>query len=681
MVVFSRVGVLLAVLMYAGSWPAEAADRTWTGTASPLWSDPANWETGVPGNGDNLLFPLNVTNQTTMNDLPVDPMRVFGAISVTGGNYFLAGNAIHLKSGINVSGGSAIVSLGVTLAGSQSFVGVTMSGPIDLAGNTLTIDGPSDSSISGVISGAGALVKNGSGVYQISGNNSYTGSTTINAGAFSLAHGSALGSPADGTTVANGATVNLLGGITVPEPLTLTGRGNVGGGALRSFSGGTNTSTGDITLTGTSVTIRAETGAPLVLSGVISGSTPTGLTFGGGDGTITVGGNSTFSGPILLLSGTALVTGTLLGSDWSLNSATLGGTGTVGRISPEGGAGTVSPGTSPGALTVSGNLTLDSTKTFGVELNGTTAGTGYDQLVVAGTVNLGSSTLNAALGFASKRGNAFRIIDNDGADAVVGTFNGLPEGASLTIGGVPFVISYAGGTGNDVILTDASPAAFTRYFAEGTTSAFFDTRFAILNPGTTADADVTLRFLKSDGTPIVHTLTVPALGRETVEAKLIPGLETAEFSTVIESDLTVVVDRHMTWDGSGYGSHAETSIAAPATTWYLVEGATHSGFSLFYLIQNPHSTTATATVTYLRPDGLPPLTKQYAMAANSRFNIWVNSEAVLDPALADLGSTDVSAIITSDLAIIVERAMYLNSGGLLFGAGHESAGVTATGTN
>jgi hypothetical protein len=82
----------------------------------------------------------------------------------------------------------------------------------------------------------------------ISGNNTYTGPTTISAGALTLTHGSALGSPADGTTVANGATLNLIGGITVPEPLTLTGVGNVGGGALRSFSGGANTCTGDITI-------------------------------------------------------------------------------------------------------------------------------------------------------------------------------------------------------------------------------------------------------------------------------------------------------------------------------------------------------------------------------------------------------------------------------------------------
>ena len=43
----------------------------------------------------------------------------------------------------------------------------------------------------------------------------------------------------------------------------------------------------------------------------------------------------------------------------------------------------------------------------------------------------------------------------------------------------------------------------------------------------------------------------------------------------------------MSWDARGYGAHAETGVLTPSTTWYLAEGATHSGFELFYLLQNP----------------------------------------------------------------------------------------------
>jgi hypothetical protein len=61
--------------------------------------------------------------------------------------------------------------------------------------------------------------------------------------------------------------------------------------------------------------------------------------------------------------------------------------------------------------------------------------------------------LQGSLGFASSINQQFTIINNDGADAVQGTFDGLAQNASLYLGGERFTISYTGGTGNDVVLT------------------------------------------------------------------------------------------------------------------------------------------------------------------------------------------------------------------------------------
>ena len=49
----------------------------------------------------------------------------------------------------------------------------------------------------------------------------------------------------------------------------------------------------------------------------------------------------------------------------------------------------------------------------------------------------------------------------------------------------------------------------------------------------------------------------------------------------------MVADRTVSWAGGvGYGSHTETAVLKPATTWYLAEGATGGGFDLYYLLQN-----------------------------------------------------------------------------------------------
>lgn len=222
----------------------------------------------------------------------------------------------------------------------------------------------------------------------------------------------------------------------------------------------------------------------------------------------------------------------------------------------------------------------------------------------------------------------------------------------------------------------AAASPYARYFAEGATSTFFNAQVALVNPDLVADANVTLRFMKSDGTQSYRYVRVPSHGRRTVNAKLVPEMATAEFSTVVSSDLPVVADRTMTWNATGYGSHAETSVLAPATTWYLAEGATHSNFNLFYLIQNPADTAAAVEVTYLRPAPAAPFVTSYTVAPRSRFTIWVNTAA------AELASTDVSATLrsTNDVPIIVERAMYLDATGQVFGAGHDSAGVTAPAT-
>src|SRR5262249_4139956 len=123
-------------------------------------------------------------------------------------------------------------------------------------------------------------------------------------------------------------------------------------------------------------------------------------------------------------------------------------------------AGTIDPGQGPGILRIT-NLTFVSGATVRVDLNGTDAGAAYGQLIVSGTLNLSGASLAPALGFRSVGGNRFTILNNTGAGAVVGTFNGLPEGARLTIAGRPFTISYRGGDGNDVELTDVSIATTT----------------------------------------------------------------------------------------------------------------------------------------------------------------------------------------------------------------------------
>lgn len=212
---------------------------------------------------------------------------------------------------------------------------------------------------------------------------------------------------------------------------------------------------------------------------------------------------------------------------------------------------------------------------------------------------------------------------------------------------------------------------YTRYLAEGATVSFFSTRLAVANVASD-DAKTLVRFLPKVGAPVSYALTIVPFGRATVDARTVLGSVGAEFSMVVESDLPVVAERLMTWDHTGYGSHGEMGTARPSETWYLAEGATHSGFELFYLLQNPSTVPAHVRVTYLLPDGRAPIAQDITVAANARENIWVNT-------VNGLKDVEVSAVIqsTNHVPIIVERSLYKTIGSDYWSAGHDSLGVTA----
>jgi len=215
--------------------------------------------------------------------------------------------------------------------------------------------------------------------------------------------------------------------------------------------------------------------------------------------------------------------------------------------------------------------------------------------------------------------------------------------------------------------------AYHRYLAEGATGTFFDTRIALVNPDPQTTAHVELRFLPESGSIVTTDFAMPPQSRQTVFVDDVPGMESAAFSTVIDSDSPVVVDRTMTWaNGQAYGSHAETAVDSPAPQWYFAEGATHGRFDLFYLIQNPSPTqTAEVSASFLPSVG-PEVDRTYEVGPSRRLTIQAD-------AIPGLEEAEFAAAFTSSNAvpIIVERAMYLSTPDQTWAGGHDSAGATS----
>ncbi len=210
------------------------------------------------------------------------------------------------------------------------------------------------------------------------------------------------------------------------------------------------------------------------------------------------------------------------------------------------------------------------------------------------------------------------------------------------------------------------------YFAEGATLGPFDLFYLLQNPGTDP-ATVTGTYLLGDGTVLEKTYTVPARSRFNIWADVeqfdtggtpAPLLASAEFSAVFEvtAGPKIIAERAMYLSNAAQfaAGHQTAGNTAPATRWFLAEGATGAFFDLFVLVGNPGTTPADLSVTYLLPDGTSRV-KAYTVRPRSRFNIWVDEEQFPegsgDTALAD---TAVSVIVesTNGTPVIVERAMW-----------------------
>ena len=195
------------------------------------------------------------------------------------------------------------------------------------------------------------------------------------------------------------------------------------------------------------IAINAGSGTFTFAGGIQDNGKNLGLTLNSAGVTQILTATNPYSGATTVTAGTLRVNGTNANSPVTINGGTLSGTGTVNTVALSGG--NLSPGATTGILNT-GNLTFTG-GTFNAALASTSS---YSQANVTGTVTLGSNTtLTLSPTFTPVTGNTFTIINNDGSDAVSGTFKGLAEGGSVTISGVSYTISYQGGTGNDVVLT------------------------------------------------------------------------------------------------------------------------------------------------------------------------------------------------------------------------------------
>ncbi len=440
---------------------------------------------------------LTVGNNSTLNIGGLLRIGTFGRVHLTEGQ---TGAVLNLNGGLEMTGsllsqntgaGANIIRLSsdvVTLASMHvSRIGAVVDTDtfLDLNGTrSFTVaDGGAglDLVVSTILRNStapvatGGLIKDGPGTMQLEGGgaaNTYTGPTSVNegtlvlfksAGTNTLGNGTGLVTIGDGSGGAGADKVILRNSNQIADTTTVT-IASSGLLDLESF----NTSETVSSISGSGA-IETGPGSVFTVSGPATsvfngGIRGVGAFIRSGSGATDMAGTSEILGGTSVTgTSTLLVSGSLTGAVTVTSGATIGGTGSIiGTLTVQTG-GLLKPGASPGQLDT-GSLDLQTGSVSTFEINGTTAGTGYDQINTTGTVTL-AGDLVLSLGFTPAEAQVFALVLNDGTDAVNGIFTGYPEGATVaSADGFDYVISYmgnadGGAVGNDIILTIPEPGS------------------------------------------------------------------------------------------------------------------------------------------------------------------------------------------------------------------------------
>ncbi len=381
----------------------------------------------------------------TFNDFPA--FTAFGAIAIAGSNYTLSGNTASLLGGVNSIGSGNSLNLGIRLSGAQGISQSTSStlivqGGIDLNGHDLSVSSDGVLQLDGIVSGDGSLTTFGEVV--LSGANTYTGLTTVSVGTLRVRNGQALGSKSSGTSLEGRTTLQLENDIVIDGESLSANAADPFASFYNLVNTGNNRLLGKVD--GGLLIVRSFSDALQI------------------DGSVNVSNLFVVAGRVLLngeVNGLARVENGILeinatarGGFIVTGGARVSGSGTIaGSIFWE--SGVLAPGTaaSTGVLRIPA-LQLNEFSSYDVRLNGPVAGAQYDQSLVNGSITLDVPKLNIELGLQTLiAGTEFRIVDNDGTDAVTGVFKGLGEGSIFAVGARLFKITYKGGDGNDIVLT------------------------------------------------------------------------------------------------------------------------------------------------------------------------------------------------------------------------------------
>jgi fibronectin-binding autotransporter adhesin len=492
-----------------------ASNATWDGGASDdKWTSNTNWTSDIgPGLiGDSATF--SGTTRLTP-DMNTNYSLTGVTFDATAGAFTIGGSGSTLTNGnggiVNNSSSAQTLNVALVNSAAQTFNAsagnLTLNANITLGGNTLTVDGAANTSISGVISGTAGIAKNGSGTLLLSGVNTYgnngASDTSVNFGALAIGNDQALGSSrlnfgdggilesADGSAhiitnrlnFGSGAGGNVVFGGT--GNLKLTGAANNGSDKILTInnpqtelSGGMSGASGR-TVSGTGILILSSANTYSSFTTINPGATLQ-LGNGGTNGSLATSSAIDVEGTLIFDRSDALAQGTQFSGAPITGGGSIvqagSGTTTLNAANTYSGSATVNNGElfiTP-AYQAGGNVSVANDARFGVSANSVSSS------ATIGNLTLGSgglTTLDFSYGFA---GNPTNVALSAGAVTISGTC-AVRVGGAFVVGTFP-VLKYSSLSGT-FSATVAAPRGVTATLSNDTVNGVINVTISSVGSG------------------------------------------------------------------------------------------------------------------------------------------------------------------------------------------------------
>ncbi len=420
---------LVAFAMVAAAGSALAANGTWNNTGTNFNSG-SSWTPGLPPPADRGIFDAAVVNQPdlsadiTLSGITFNSTTTSGyVLSSTSGSLTLTSTAIgNTLASIRASNTSGTNTISAPIILGQA--AATGAGFHQIASGTLAITG--DISSTNAITGL-TLSGSAGSKYTLSGNNTYSGTTTIGGSSVLLNINSATAISSGALVAGATGTIDNSSGSAII--LTNNNNINLSAGNL-TFTGSNDLSFGSgvVTMSGGSRTITITNAKTLTVGSIDADTTARTFTkAGAGTVAITGAAGASFQG------GTSLLTGGLLLG----NKAALG-TGLI-TIAPSNPASISASTDLSGVNAITNNVLFSSAGTSTFNLSGS------NNLTLAGSFTIGANkTVTVSNTAATELSGSIYLSDVAGTGYRLSLTNTIAS-AVLTVSGD--IANYSGGAG------------------------------------------------------------------------------------------------------------------------------------------------------------------------------------------------------------------------------------------